>query len=330
MLNSDNLKCLLGLLADGQFHSGTELARVLAVSRTAVWKHLQAMSAWGVEVVGVSGKGYKLQHPLQLLDQNQIETGLRQQTRSLMQRMEIHTCLPSTNGYLLQISQQNQASGWVCLAEYQTAGKGRRGRQWISPFGHNIYLSLLWRYQNGPGAIAGLSLAIGVAVVRALRGAGVEDVGLKWPNDIYWRGRKLAGILIEVSGESSGPCHAVIGLGLNVYLPSGQAAGIEQAWVDLQQILGDGAISQRNSLVALLLNEMLPVIADFDNQDLPDHVNQWREFDCMRGGAVSLFIGQQRIDGIVRGVDDQGLLLLEDGDGRLRAFASGEVSFRAA
>jgi BirA family biotin operon repressor/biotin-[acetyl-CoA-carboxylase] ligase len=327
---SNTLKQLLALLADGEFHSGTTLAHLLAVSRSAVWKQLQCLEAWGIEIVAVTGKGYKLQRPMQLLDQAQIESALLPAVAALVQRLEVHDELASTNSYLLDIAQQQPASAWVCLAEYQTAGKGRRGRTWVSPFGHNIYLSLLWRFQDGPAAIAGLSLAIGVAVIRALRQAGITEVGLKWPNDIYWRGRKLAGILIEVSGESSGPCHAVIGLGLNLYLPPVQAEAIEQAWVDLQQILGEQIALQRNRWVALLLNEIVPVVADYQTRKLSDYVNEWRTYDCLAGQAVNIFMGEQVFAGIVRGVDNQGLLLLEDDAGNLRAFASGEVSFRAS
>ncbi len=327
---SNTLKQLLALLADGEFHSGTTLAHLLAVSRSAVWKQLQCLEAWGIEIVAVTGKGYKLQRPMQLLDQAQIESALLPAVAALVQRLEVHDELASTNSYLLDIAQQQPASAWVCLAEYQTAGKGRRGRTWVSPFGHNIYLSLLWRFQDGPAAIAGLSLAIGVAVIRALRQAGITEVGLKWPNDIYWRGRKLAGILIEVSGESSGPCHAVIGLGLNLYLPPVQAEAIEQAWVDLQQIVGEQIALQRNRWVALLLNEIVPVVADYQTRKLSDYVNEWRNYDCMSGQAVNIFMGEQVFAGIVRGVDNQGLLLLEDAAGNLRTFASGEVSFRAS
>ena len=323
-------KQLLSLLADGQFHSGTALSHALSVSRSAVWKQLQSLEAWGLEVVAVSGKGYKLQQPMQLLDSGQIHAALTPKVAALLQGLEIHDVLTSTNSYLLDFARQQSASAWVCLAEYQTAGKGRRGRTWVSPFGHNIYMSLLWRFQDGPAAISGLSLAIGVAVVRALRQAGITEAGLKWPNDIYWRGRKLAGILIEVSGESSGPCHAVIGLGLNLYLPPVQAEIIEQAWVDLQQILGGQIGLERNCWVALLLNEIVPVVAEYQTRKLSEFVNEWRYYDCLAGQSVNIFMGEQVFTGIVCGVDDQGLLLLEDEAGNLRTFASGEVSFRAS
>lgn len=318
---------LLSLLADGQFHSGTELAAVVDLSRSAVWKQLQSLSELGLEVVAVTGKGYKLPQPLQLLDQALICTHLQPEAAQWLSDIEIHEQIASTNSRLLDAAQQSAGSGLVCLAEYQSGGKGRRGKRWVSPFAGNIYLSLLWHYQNGPAAIAGLSLAVGVAVLRVLRQLGVADAGLKWPNDIYWRGRKLAGILIEVSGESSGPCHAVVGLGLNLYLPQQQGQAIDQAWVDLAQI-PLASMPDRNRLVALLLNQLLPILAEFEQRTLAHYLMEWRSYDCMHGRPVMLTIGEQRIDGVVQGIDDQGLLLLQLPDGQLRSFASGEVSLK--
>jgi len=327
---SASLQQLLLLLADGQFHSGTELAQSLAISRSGVWKQLQALEALGLELTAISGKGYRLQRPLHLLQRQSIEEQLLPSVLETIRQLDIFPVIASTNGYLVQLAQKSPLSGCVCLAEYQSAGKGRRGRSWISPFGHNIYLSLLWRYQSGPGAIAGLSMAVGIAVVRALRQAGVEGVGLKWPNDIYWQQRKLAGILIEVSGETSGPCQAVIGIGLNFYLPPQQAAAIDQAWVDLQTILGENVMQRRNSIAALLLNELMPVVSNFEQQTLQHYLDEWRSFDCMAGKTATVHIGEQRFTGCVRGIDDQGLLLLEVEAGNVRRFASGEVSLRAA
>lgn len=330
MLISETLKQLLKLLADGKFHSGTELSHALSISRSAIWKQLHALSELGLELNAVSGKGYKLQQPLQLLDSHRISGYLDQPALRLIKRLEIHDAMASTNRYLLELAGNGGESGLVCFAEYQTDGKGRRGRTWVSPFGHNIYLSILWRYQDGPAAIAGLSLALGVAVVRALRQLGVRDVGLKWPNDIYWRQRKLAGILVEVSGESSGPCHAVIGLGVNFYLSARQAEHIDQPWVDLSNALGETAYARRNELAALLLNHLMPVIAEFENESVQNYADEWRSYDCMLGKAVNLFIGRQSHEGVIAGIDENGLLLLEDNEGRVRAFASGEVSFRAS
>ncbi len=326
----ESVKQLLLILADGRFHSGTALAKALKLSRSAIWKQIQVLADWGVEVVAVSGKGYKCVRPIHLLNRQQIESALHPEVSSLLLDLEIHDSIASTNAYLLSLARQEPASGRVCLAEFQSAGKGRRGRHWVSPFGHNIYLSLLWCYPDGPAAIAGLSLVIGVCVIRVLRSAGIADVGLKWPNDILWQGRKLAGILIEVSGESSGPSHAVVGLGLNFYLPPDSASGIEQAWVDLAHIMGEGVSLQRNQWVAALLNELLPVVADFQAHSLIRYLAEWRSYDCLLGQSVTLYFGEYGHTGVVRGIDDQGQLILEGAQGQNRSFASGEVSFRVA
>ncbi len=325
---SASLKRILSLLADGDFHSGTELSNRLSISRSAVCKQLQNLSGLGVELTAISGKGYRLARPLQLLSIKDIEHYLTVQTEQLLSGLEIHDLIASTNGYLLQKALQTHKTGIACFAEYQSAGKGRRGRDWVSPFGSNIYLSILWRYQHGPTAIAGLSLAVGVAVVRALNELGVDEIGLKWPNDIYWQAKKLAGILIEIGGESGGPCHAVIGLGLNCFISPKEGETINQAWVDLDTIWGGNSYTLRNRLAALLLNHMVPVIAEFDKTNLTHYLSEWRGYDCMQGKAVDIYMGEQCYHGLVEGVDDQGMLLIKGDDNSVKSFASGEVSFR--
>jgi BirA family biotin operon repressor/biotin-[acetyl-CoA-carboxylase] ligase len=319
-------KTILQWLADGEFHSGAKLADALNLSRSAVWKQLNGLAELGIETLAVSGKGYRFARPVELFDRGEIAGMLNETTRALLSKLEIHDQIPSTNTYLLARAHDGAARGLACLAEYQSAGRGRRGRQWVSPFGANIYLSLLWRYQGGPGSVSGLSLAAGVAAIRALRRFGVEDAGLKWPNDIYWRDKKLGGILVEVSGETEGPCTAVLGIGLNVYLAERQAQSITQAWTDLTAVMGDGTPS-RNALAAALIDELLPAMAGFETGGVKDYVDEWREHDCMRGKAVSLFIGNECRDGVASGIDDNGLLLLRLSDGKVRAFASGEASF---
>lgn len=320
-------KTILQLLADGEFHSGAKLAATLNISRSAVWKQLNGLTGFGIEALAVSGKGYRLARTLELLDSAKIFRTLDTSALPLLTELIIHDLIPSTNTYLMQHAGEGAPQGAVCLAEYQSAGKGRRGRQWISPFGANIYLSLLWRYQSGPASVSGLSLAAGVAVLRVLRRFGVEEAGLKWPNDIYWRDKKLGGILIEVSGETEGPCTVVVGIGLNMFLPEQLGQGITQPWTDLAAILNE-RIPSRNILAGALINELLPVMAGFDSTGIAHYLPEWRSYDCMRGKAVSLYIGNECRDGIVTGIDDNGLLLLQQTDGVVRAFASGEVSFR--
>jgi len=330
MLISDNQKKIILALADGQFHSGTDLAESIGISRSAICKQLKCLTELGLEFSAVSGKGYRLDNALQLLSKTTIESELSSKASSLMTALEIHHSINSTNSYLLEKSHQTKDTGLICLAEYQTAGKGRRGREWVSPFGSNIYLSILWQYQQGPASISGLSLAVGVAVIRALKDCGIEGVGLKWPNDIFWQDKKLAGILIEVSGETNGPCSAVIGLGLNFYMPNEKAKSINQDWVDLAQILGENPINLRNKLASKLLNYLMPTIANFEQDTLASYLEEWREYDCMKGKQVQIYMGQQTYSGMVKGIDDNGLLLLVDEHGKEKAFASGEVSFRSS
>jgi BirA family transcriptional regulator, biotin operon repressor / biotin---[acetyl-CoA-carboxylase] ligase len=321
-------KKLLLLLADGKFHSGTELSTELGLSRSAIWKHLHALMEQGIHVSAVNGKGYRFTKPIELFNQADIQQALSKDIQSLISSFEIHFQINSTNSYLVEKSRQGAATGVVCLAELQTDGKGRRGREWVSPFGSNIYLSILWRYDQGPATISGLSLAAGVAVIRALGQFKINDVGLKWPNDIYWQQQKLGGILVEVSGEAEGPCCVVLGIGLNVHLDQQEAGKIDQPWVDLQHITDQNPPS-RNVLAAALINELLPVMAEYENKGFSHYLEEWRDYDCMRNKAVTLHMGYNQQEGIVQGIDDNGLLLLTRQDGVTQAFASGEVSFSA-
>jgi BirA family transcriptional regulator, biotin operon repressor / biotin---[acetyl-CoA-carboxylase] ligase len=323
---SDPQKAILALLADGQFHSGTKLAAKLAISRSAIWKQLNGLAALGLPYSAVNGKGYRLERPLELLEGNEILDAVDERLYVLINSFEIFDQIPSTNTYLMERAQENAPSGSICFAEQQTAGKGRRGRHWISPFGSNIYLSVLWRFQASPLAISGLSLAIGIAVIRALKLHYSHDFQLKWPNDIYYRGKKLGGILIEVSGESEGPCVAVIGLGLNIYLPESEAVDISQEWTDLSRITGQQR-HNRNALAGALLNQFLLIVATFEENGIVTYLDEWGKYDYLKDKAATLFIGQHCYQGIVKGIDDNGLLLLTHPDGSTQAFASGEVSF---
>ncbi|WP_428354324.1 bifunctional biotin--[acetyl-CoA-carboxylase] ligase/biotin operon repressor BirA [Methyloprofundus sp.] len=326
---SANKKRLLQILSDGLFHSGTELAEQLGLSRSAIWKQINGLEELGIEVTAVNGKGYRLQAAIELLDHACIFSLLSPETRQSLVELEIHDQIDSTNRYLLALSHSNSDTSAVCcLAEQQTAGKGRRGKQWVSPFGHNVYASLVWKFQQGPASLSGLSLAIGVAVINTLKICGIHDAGLKWPNDIYWQQRKLGGILVEVSGESDGPCHAVIGLGLNFYLPEQEGAQILQDWVDIQQILGSAHQLSRNQFLASLIEQLIAVTNNYTLASFALYREQWRQFDCMLGQQVNLFIGTTQIEGTVMGIDDNGLLLLQTETGETRSFASGEVSFR--
>ena len=213
----------------------------------------------------------------------------------------------------------------MCLDEQQRAGRGRRGRTWISPFGGNLYLSLLWRFSSGAAQIAGLSLAIAVAVSRALHEVGLGTAGVKWPNDIVISGRKLAGILLEMAGEASGPCLVVIGVGLNMKSDPTMAT-IDQPWTDLRTELGKSV--GRNDLAARLINYMMDAAVKFERDGLVPFLDEWREMDVFEGKDVELHLPGKQIRGVARGVDETGALLLAQG-GEVQRYQSGEVSMRA-
>ncbi|MEZ5583698.1 MAG: bifunctional biotin--[acetyl-CoA-carboxylase] ligase/biotin operon repressor BirA [Candidatus Competibacteraceae bacterium] len=323
----DRERVLLDILNDGAFHSGEALAEQLGgISRAAVWKLIRALEDKGITIFAVRGRGYRLAEPIEFFEYVRIAAGLTQEAQHYVTAIEIHPCLDSTSTHLLHQAKSGAPSGTVCCAEWQLAGRGRRGRVWVSPFAANVYLSLLWRFSVGPAALSGLSLATGVAVARALRHLGVAEVGLKWPNDLVWRRLKLGGILLEFDGESNGPCCVIAGIGINVAMPPSANDAIDQPWVDLRGILGPGRIS-RNQLVAQVINELVSAFASFEHIGFPGISRQWQEFDQVAGQRITLNRLNDSISGIAHGVDDTGALLLDTGRGTER-FLAGEISLR--
>lgn len=315
---------LLVMLADGRFHSGTSLGRQLGLSRSAIHKQIRSLEELDLAVQAVTGKGYRLARPLELLDGARIlSTGGLAGER--LARVEVLPDIDSTNQYLLALARRGAPSGYAVFAERQRAGRGRRGRAWQSPFGENVYMSLLWRFDTGIAAMAGLTLAIGVGVVRAVRALGVDDACLKWPNDVIWHDRKLAGVLVEVAGEVNGPCAAVIGIGLNLYLPRPAAARVTQPWCDLETALGRRAA--RNAAAGVLLRETVTALERYRHGGLAPFVDEWRALDGMRDRAVELHTDAGVVRGAARGIDGDGALIVESG-GERRRYPCGEVSLR--
>ncbi len=317
---------LLRRLADGHFHSGEILARTLGVSRGAVWKALKKMEQeFGLAIQSVRGRGYRLDNSIELLDSAAIRLALTPLSRSLLTRIEVHDSLDSTNRYLYQRASNGAKSGHVVIAEHQQAGRGRRGRHWVSPFAQNIYLSQLWCFDLALARLSGLSLVVAVAVARALhRIAGIEPE-LKWPNDILFQGRKLAGNLLEVQGESEGPCTTVIGVGVNVSMRSLAAQDIDQAWIDLNT--ASGKENSRNILSAAILNELVVALRAFAESGLKTFMSDWQRWDGIAGKQIRLIFSDHELAGEAQGIDEQGSLLLKNRKG-LRRYQMGEVSLR--
>lgn len=319
---------LIKRLADGVFHSGEALGEELGLSRAAISNHVKALTELGLSIFSVTGKGYKLEKPLDLLNNERIEQGLKPRLAS---DVEVLNVIDSTNEYVKnQIpelgSLGSQKNGYVCLAEAQTAGRGRHGRQWVSPYGASLYMSMYWQFAGGYQAISGLSLVIGVSIVNALNQQHIKNVQLKWPNDIYLHGKKLAGVLIEVEGQMGSHCDCVIGIGLNISLPEDQQ-NIDQPWIDLTT--AKGASVDRNALAANLIAELIKQLTLFESAGLAPFIEDWKALDYFQNQAIKLLMGNKEITGICRGIDQTGALLLET-NGEVKAFHGGEISVRPA
>ncbi len=325
-----SLSSLLEILADGEFHSGEELGACLGVSRTAVWKQLKKLQGLGIDHYSVKGRGYRIPGGLDLLDEEKLSAGLHGDVASKLQTISLQLSIDSTNLMAMQGVLEGKGQGYLYLAERQTAGKGRRGRSWVSPFARNLYFSLTWTFSQGAAALEGLSLAVGLAIARGLDDAGVAGVKLKWPNDVLCGDKKLAGILLEMTGDASGLCQVVIGVGINVSMPEADGELIDQPWTDLDRCLArsDSTAADRNQILAAILNQLVPLLGVFSEQGFAPFRQQWMTLDAFANKTVALQTQALQIKGVARGVNDAGALLLETDEG-VRAFHGGELSLRA-
>ncbi|PHS65530.1 MAG: bifunctional biotin--[acetyl-CoA-carboxylase] synthetase/biotin operon repressor [Thalassobium sp.] len=316
------LNRILELLADGQFHSGEELGETLGVSRAAVWKQLKKLDELNIPYSSVKGKGYRLQDAIELLDKERIQAALTQR----LDILEVLLDVGSTNTYLFERASDHMGKRYAVLAEKQVGGRGRRGRQWVSPFGKNIYLSLLVSFAGGMAALEGLSLMTAIAVEKALAKLGIEGIGLKWPNDVYADGKKLAGILLEVTGEYSSHCQVVIGIGLNLALSSSDAESIEQPWAELRT-LKPGL--SRNDVAATILDELLLLVDEFQRNGFAPYQQYWSERDIYHQQEVRIISAANEKRGKVKGVNRKGELMLHTEHG-IDIINAGEISVRPA
>lgn len=327
LIDSSPIKLLLNLLADGQFHSGEELGELLGVSRAAVWKHLQKMASLGIHINSTKGRGYCIEGGLDLLSADAIKN-----ITSCVDQFNLHLDLlsgvDSTNSYLLRHADLTRR---VCVAEFQTQGRGRRGRTWVSPYAQNIYLSMGWGFDGGVAVIEGLSLAVGVAIAGALQKQGVDGIELKWPNDVLYRGKKLAGILIEMVGDPSGYCQVVIGVGVNVAMTELAADIIDQPWTDLRQIMAANNLPPiaRNHLAAALITELSGLLMNYQQVGFSYYRQTWEGLSAYANKTVELHNGKQILKGIMLGVTSVGALRLQTENGE-EVFHGGELSLRVA
>lgn len=329
-------RSLLARLIEGPA-SGDALARASGLTRAAVWKRIEALRAAGVTIDAQPGRGYALAQPLDLLDSDAVAAGLPPSARARTASLDVAWSIDSTNSELLRRPGAADGVATVLLAERQTGGRGRRGREWASPLAAHLYLSLSRSFAGGLSRLGGLSLVAGIASVEALHALGFTAVRLKWPNDLVVLDdggslRKLGGLLVEGGGEHAGPVRAVIGLGLNVRMPEAFAARIDQPWCDLSTLASHsgGPLPSRNALAAALLAGWLPALDGFDAEGLAPFLPRYAALDALAGQAVVVHGDQQAFTGTTLGLAEDGALQVRMDDGRTRHFHSGEVSVRRA
>ncbi len=318
---------LLRALGDGASHSGETLARRFGVTRAAISKQVRKLADWGLEVHAVPGVGYRLERPLDLIDR----AALVRSVRAPLAALTVHTELDSTNRFLLDRRAPPAGALHVAIAEYQSAGRGRRGRRWIAPLGSGLCLSVGWQFAGAPTEIAALSLAVGVVVRRVLaRTAGVS-VALKWPNDLVFDERKLGGILLELKAEAQGVCHVVTGVGLNVALPRAlhrKLCDWPSGAIDLATATG-GSPPSRTALAAALIDALAALFANYATEGFAPYRADWRAADFLAGRPITLDTDGARLAGKAVGVEADGALVVETASGVRRRVAAGDVSVRS-
>ncbi|HEY5929744.1 MAG TPA: biotin--[acetyl-CoA-carboxylase] ligase [Burkholderiales bacterium] len=316
---------VLRLLEDGAFHSGEAIGRELDITRGSVSNALADVEDLGLNVLKVHGRGYRLLTPVQWLSPEAIQRHLGKKSRAFA--LEVVDETESTNTDLIEAAARGAPSATVRVAEFQTRGRGRRGRDWHSGLGGALTFSILWRFDQGAGFLSGLSLAVGVALVRVMHRHGATDVMLKWPNDLLWRHLKLAGILIELSGDVLGPTAAVIGIGLNLRLPDSVKSRIDQPVVDLAKI---GIDTDRNRLFAEVLRELGAVLDVFSSEGFAPFRDEWNGTHAYQDKMVKLKLPDRvEFEGRVEGAAEDGALTISTRSGP-RKFYGGEISLRPA
>ncbi len=327
-VDGSQFQSILEMLADGDYHSGESIGEKLGISRAAVWKQLKKLQGLGLKLRSVKGRGYVVDGGIPLLDISLIKSSLTDETASLISTFEMFSQIDSTNSYLLG---REQSIGGVCLAEAQSFGRGRRGRQWFSPFGRNIYMSVAWGFEGGVAAMEGLSLAVGVAIANSLEALGLGGVELKWPNDLLFQGKKLGGILIEMTGDPAGYCRAVIGIGINFDMAGGISVDeqISQPWTDIKALADENArlLPSKSLVVASILNELFPLLNVYVERRFSFYLDEWIRRAAYRSDTVVLQNGSAQIEGRFLGVNKQGALRLMTAAGE-GLFYGGEVSLR--
>ncbi|ABC32880.1 Biotin-(acetyl-CoA carboxylase) ligase [Hahella chejuensis KCTC 2396] len=292
-----------------------------------MWKQVSQLAGYGLKVESIKGKGYRLERPLYLLDELRLRNALKERWGERVREFNVLKSVGSTNAELLESSKDLPVGLYdILLAERQTAGRGRRGRVWVSPFAQNIYMSVAVRLSGGFSVLNGLSLAIGAAVADAIKTVCGIQVSLKWPNDVWYSEKKLAGLLLEVQGEQEGPVHVIIGLGVNVLMEREAGQAIDQPWTALSESC-DVRVD-RDQLCVALADSVLACLESYKAEGFAGLRELWDEYDLLKGRNVMVMSGDKCWSGEYLGVSDEGYALVRGEDGCLRSLAGGEITVR--
>jgi BirA family biotin operon repressor/biotin-[acetyl-CoA-carboxylase] ligase len=323
------LERLLAHLVDGRLHSGEELAAQLDVTRTTIWNLVGELRDKGVDVASVDRRGYRLPEPVELLDADAMRAAAAELGMPLPRDLAVAFAVDSTNVELFDAAPHAHPEPRILFAELQLAGRGRRGRSWLAPFGSGLTFSIGWSFVDTPPDFSALTLALGVAVVRELSRIGARGIGLKWPNDLVATGGKLGGLLTQARQESGAATYAVVGLGLNVSLSERVRAQVVESGGVAPIDLGScsDSLPSRNALAARLVSGLVRALEEFGRTGFTTFIDDWREFDRLRGQAVRIEQAHGPRDGVVRGIDRDGALLLESA-GAVSRIVSGDVRVR--
>lgn len=316
---------LIERLADGQFHSGQRLAEELEISRAAISKRITSLEHLDLDIFKVHGKGYRLAQPLQLLDARTLRQELTDASQVHLRRVTTSTH-DDLRALLRESGSQPLPAGTAVIAEMQTAGRGRRGKTWLSPFGANLYMSMYWPLRDGLNGALGLSVMLGIQLARMMQDQGIADVSVKWPNDVYIGGAKVAGILIELEGQPMSEGHALIGIGLNLSMPARYKTTIDQPYTDIQSHLDKPLV--RHQWAAQLINYCRAGLQSFESNGIAEYLEDWVKLDHFYKQPVRVLLGSHEQRGVAEGVDENGALLVRQ-DGVVKRYFGGEISIRA-
>lgn len=323
---NNNIYEIITLLADGKSRSGQEIGDLLNITRSAVWKIMHKLSELGIPVERHQGRGYRFTRPVQMLNKELIWSTLPSEIQKHIPSFELVDTLESTNNHMLDQIKQGKPSGSLVICEHQTAGRGRLGRTWHSPYAANIYLALYWHFDKDTSELSGLSQVISSAVLKALKQNDIPDLCLKWPNDIYHRQKKLAGVLVDLIAESHSSTDSVIGVGVNISMHTNENA-IDQPWTDVHSIIEK--FPDRNQITTSILESIYTDLIEFSQKGFESFAKRWSEQDCLANKVVIASNGQQNIEGVAKGVGALGELLIETAEG-IVPFLNGSVKLRDA